>query len=373
MNRKQFIFLLVMAALIGGAGLIVLKRAKQTWTVRETKMGEKVLPNFRVNDVAAVHVRGNSDFNVVATNGLWRVRERGDYAANYAHIKDLLMKLAEIKVIESDLVGPSQLERLELKQPGTGAGSGTLFEFTDARGSLLASLVAGRKHDRPHNAAEPAGLRGFFDGRYVWLPSDPGRVLLISDELISATPEPGPWLNPEFFKVENIKFISMVSTNATDSWEISRENTSSSWVLANGKPGETLDTRVASDASEILAFPTFVDVLPANQASEDSAHPVKVVTAITDCCSYTLKLGPKRSDGTYLMTVAVAADPSGSATTASSTQEVPSSSKMLAEKLSKERALSSWVYVVDSWIELVIRDRAQLLQTAAVAQENPGK
>ncbi len=73
------------------------------------------------------------------------------------------------------------------------------------------------------------------------------------------------------------------------------------------------------------------------------------------------------------MTVAVAADPSGSATTASSTQEVPSSSKMLAEKLSKERALSSWVYVVDSWIELVIRDRAQLLQTAAVAQENPGK
>jgi hypothetical protein len=367
MNRKQFMLLFVMAVVIGCAGVIVLKRAKQTWTVRETKMGEKVLPNFRVNEVAAIHVGGHSEFNVALTNGLWRVRERGDYPANYNQIKDLLMKLAEIKVVESDLVGPSQLERLQLKPPGTGGATGTLFEFKDAQGNPLASLLAGKKHDRPHNASEPRGLRGLFDGCYVLLPSDPGRVLLISDELISAAPEPGMWLNPEFFKVENIKFISLLSTNAADSWEISRENPSSPWVLADSKPGETLDTKVASDAAEILAFPTFVDVVPPNQTGAmNLSHPAKLVTAITDTSAYTLRLSPKRSDGTYLMKVAVAA----SAPTVANPPAEAQETKQVADDLAKERGFASRVYVVDSWIEMVIRDRAQLLQKPTVAEQS---
>ena len=359
MNRKQFMLLFVMAAVVGCGGLIVLKRAKKGWMVRESRMGEKVLPNLPVNDVASIHVRGNSDFNVLVTNAIWRVRERDYYAANYNQIKDLLMKIAGIKVIESDVVGPSQLERLELKPPGTGGATGTLFEFKDAQGAILASLVTGKKHDRPHNGFEPRGLRGLFDGRYVLLPNDPGRVLLISDELISAAPEPGMWLNPEFFKVENIKFISMVSTNPADSWEISREDTSSPWVLADSKPGETLDLRVASDAAEILAFPTFVDVLPAKESSTAGlTHPARVVTCITDTVAYTLKLGSRRPDGTYLMTIAVAGYHSAPL------------SPGIEERLLKERALGSRIYVVDSWIELVIRDRAQVLQSTAVARQS---
>src|SRR4051794_37403767 len=120
MNRKQFIMVLVALAIIGGAGLVLLKHRKESWTVRESKMGDKVLPNFKFNEVAAIHMRGGAELNVTFTDGLWRVRERGGYAANYPQIRDLLLKIRELKVVQSETIGPSQLARVQLEEPGKG-------------------------------------------------------------------------------------------------------------------------------------------------------------------------------------------------------------------------------------------------------------
>src|SRR5262249_54092478 len=192
---------------IGAAGLIVLNRHKQSWTVREAKVGEKLLPNFRLNDVAAIHIKARVDLNIENKDGVWRVRERGDYPANYDHIKNLLVSIKDIKVVQSDEIGPSQRARVELAEPGTGTGSGTLIEFKDAQGKVLDSLLVGKRHMRSETASDPFRMRGLFDGCYVLLPKEPENVLLISDELSSASPEPGAWLNKTFLKVVNIKSI----------------------------------------------------------------------------------------------------------------------------------------------------------------------
>src|SRR5436309_15220633 len=98
MNRKQFIFTLVVLAVIGSAGLIVVNRHKESWNVREAKVGEQLLPNFRPNDVAAIHITGVSDLNIENKDGLWQVRERGAYPANYEQIKALLVRIRDIKI-----------------------------------------------------------------------------------------------------------------------------------------------------------------------------------------------------------------------------------------------------------------------------------
>src|SRR2546421_989805 len=115
MGRKQFILILLVLVVIGSAGLFLRHRHKQSWTAREAKVGDKVLPDFKFNDVAAIHIKsGASDCNVVRKNGSWQVVERADYAANFQQIKDLLIRIRDLKVVQSDTIAVAQLGRVGL-------------------------------------------------------------------------------------------------------------------------------------------------------------------------------------------------------------------------------------------------------------------
>lgn len=382
MNRKQFILVLLALALIGGAGLVLLHRNQESWTIREAKAGDKVLPNFRLNDAAAIHIKGSADLNVVRKNGLWCVRERGDYPADYQQIRDLLIRIRDLKVVQSEKIGPSQLGRVDLDEPGKGTGGRTLIEFTDAQGKVLDSLLAGKKHLRPRNESVPIGLHGLFDGRYILLPSDPGNVLLISDELPSVAPEPASWLSRDFFKVEHIKSLSLVFTNGANLWTLLRENESWPWTLADGKPGEVLDTNIASQTAEIPGFLSFVDVVPNAIPSETGLNkPMLVFIETFDDLFYTLKIGAQGTEGNYYMAVAVtSALPVERATSRDEklderkklNEEFQDRTRKLRDKLAKEQALAKWVYAVDPRIiTALVRDRAQLLEKKTIASE-PG-
>jgi len=382
MNRKQFLMVLLALAFIGGAGLILLHRHQQTWQVREAREGDKVLPDFPINEVAAIHVRGGTaDFNVVRTNDQWCIAERGHYPADLTLIRNLLFKLRDLKVVQSDLIGPSQFDRLDLEPPGTQPHSAILLEFKDEHGRLLGALLVGKKHDRPRNDSEPPGLHGLFDGRYVLLPADPHNALLVSDDLASVMPDPGFWLSQDFFKVEDVKFLSVISSTAADSWEISRANDSSPWALDTPNPGEVLNVRKAGNAAEILAFLTFDDVAPKTPALMEALglnQPI-LVTALTDDLACTLKIGRQLPNGDYPMTISVAANlpatrvkgPDESpADKARLDAEFEDRTKSLREKVAQGRTLAPWIYKVGPWIEKVIRPRSQLLTVSEQTADN---
>ena len=346
-------------------------------------MGDKALPNFRFNDVAAIHVKGaGSELNVARKDGIWRVRERGDYAANYLQIKGLLMKIKDLKVLQSERIGPSQLARVNLEEPSKRPGSGTLLEFKDARGTVLDALLVGKRHLRPQTASDPFNLHGLFDGCYVLLPSDHENVLLISDELASVVPEPGAWLSKDFFKIQNIKSISLVSSNDAKSWTLARATGSSPWILADSKTGEILNAAMASDIAEMTGFLSFVDISGgALSANRDSHKSMQLAMATFDEFNYTLKIGSK-IEGTYRVTGTVTANMPAervaeSRETPQETKELneefQARTKMLRDKLSREQALASWEYVVEPQVlEQIIRDRAQLLQEKTTMPCEPG-
>jgi hypothetical protein len=361
MNRKQFLLILSALAIIGGAGLVLLNHHRESWSVREAKMGDKVLPDFNLNQVATIHVKGSSDVHIVRASGSWRVREREEFPANYQQIKDCLIRMRELKVVQSEPVGPAQLPRVELEEPGKGPNSGTLIEFMDGNGKVLNSLCVGKRHVRPQDPSVPPGLHGIYDGRYVMLPKEPGNVLLISDELANVSSEPGAWLSRDFIKVEHIQSVSFSSGNAASSWRLTREKEEDPWSLADLEPakGEALDAGVAAQIGELVPFLAFLDVVPKATGSGKAPEEQAMLTVQTfDHLSYIVRIGPKRLDGNYLVDVSVKAD-----------QETPDN----REKFAKESRLTAAPadYVIEARIiEALIRDRPQLLEKKSVASEH---
>ncbi len=379
MSRKQFILVLLALCLIGGAGLALFKRNQKTWNVREAKVGEFVIPDFHPNDVAAIHIKEESDFRVIRTNGIWRVPDRYDYPANFRQVSELLLDIKKLKVMQSEVVGQSLRGRVDLNDPGKGPGSGELVEFEDANGKVIASLLLGRRHDRKQNENEPLGMHGWFDGRYVLIPSEPNNILLVPNELPSAAPDPGSWVDHTFFKIENPKFISLVSPDPQKNWQLTRETPTAKWTMEGLSAGESLDIEKLAQATEIWAFPTFLDMgsnLPPAVTGLDKPTIITVVTF--DNLAYTLKVGKQTPAGNHIMTVSVAADfsagrsPSPDETLEDKKrldEEFQAKKKTLEEIVAKDRAFASWMFVVDSWLDVVLRDRSQLVTAKAATQE----
>jgi len=374
MNRKQLILILVVLAIIGGAGMVLINQHKESWSIHEAKMGDKVLPGFQPNDVAAIHIKGGSELNVVRKNDIWRVQERGDYPASFGQISDLLIRLRDLKVVEAETVDSADLARVNLEEPGNGSGSGVLAEFKDAQGKVLTTLLVGRQYVREKSETSHSPLiNDTPDGRYILLPSDPKSVLLISDPLAILTSSPGPWLNRDFFKIEKIKSVSVTPANAANSWKVSRESESSTWVLADIKPDETLDTYLPKSIGNALQFLRFADIVLNPVPSETGLDKPTVVTIETfDHFNYTIKLGSRTPDGDYYMSASVTAEIPAERVAGKDEKpddkkkldaEFPGNTKKLQDKLKQEQSLASWVYVLNaSTADLLVRDRSRVLK-----------
>jgi hypothetical protein len=372
MNRKQLILLLAALVVLGGAGLLLRNRNQETWDTSGSKLGQKVLPNFQVNDVAAIHIKGATDLALVKKDDRWLVRERNNYPANFSQIKELLITMEDLKIAQAEPIGSSQLARMHLTEPGSGPGSATLIEFKDAQDKVLQSLLLGKKHTRQSDRPSPYGDNEMPDGRFVMLKSDPQEVLTVSDPLNSADFKPAGWLNKDFFKVENVKSISFVSTNAADSWSLARAGETMPWVLSNVKAGEAPDTNKLSSLSSTLSYPSFVDVV-ADAAPDKTGLDKPLVVTITtfDRFTYTLKIGAKTPENNYNVTVAVTADFPTERTTGkdekpdykkTADKEFQDKLKQRQDKLQQEQALEHGTYLVSSWlIDPLIRHRAQLM------------
>ena len=57
------------------------------------------------------------ELNLVKRDDDWVVQERGGYPANFDRINSLTTKVWNLKVVQQEKVGPSQLARLELEAP----------------------------------------------------------------------------------------------------------------------------------------------------------------------------------------------------------------------------------------------------------------
>ncbi|MGA9778063.1 MAG: DUF4340 domain-containing protein [Limisphaerales bacterium] len=373
MNRKQFIVLLVLVAVLGGAAWLHYCKQTAGWNNQSPELGRKLLGDFQVNDVAQIRIeQGTNDLTLAKTNGLWCVKQRDDYPGNFSQISQFLLKLRDLKIVQTEEVGPSQLPRLELAPPGQGTNSATLLEFLDPGGQPIQTLWLGKAHTQQSSQPSPdAAEDGWPDGRYVLTAAHSTTVAVISDPLNEVSQAPDQWLDKTFFQIEKPQSISVNFPEATNSWELTRSSETNDWELAGAQPGEKLDSSKVSETAGSFSSPSFMDVaVDMNRMQTGLDRPTSVEIKTFDGFDYSMKIGQKTNDNYYLTVHTSATLPTEPVPAKNEKPEPPAASdqsfqarlKELQDKLARESAYNQWVYYVPVWtVDPLLKTREQLL------------
>ena len=368
MNRKQFLLLLALVVVIGGAGLLVNKQRQGDWQQSSAGGGQKLAAALDVNAVVAVTVKSSAgELNLVKSGEAWVVKERGDYAANFSNIADLIRKFADVKAVQTEQVGASQHARLELQAPGDGEGKGTLVELKGKDGKALKSVVLGKKQTKKSEGG-PFGGGDFPVGRWVRDTASKDSVILTSEQFSDAEPKPENWLDKEFLKVEKLKSIAVTyATNAASGWKATRETEGAEWKLADVKAGENVDTNKLSALGSPLSSPSFSDVV-ANPVADKLGldKPATLMLETFDGFTYTAKVGTANGDN-YPFQIAVAANFPKARTPGKDEKpedkdkldkDFAEAQKKLADKLAADGKFAKWTYLVSKYtLDSVLKDR----------------
>ena len=353
MSRKQFLWLMLVVLIMGGAGLALFWQDLTAYRDSGAKIGAHLLPQLKVSDVAKMRLQdATQEVTLVAKDKVWRVDQRGGYPADFAEISGLILKLLDAKVVQSEVVGASLHPRLDLVMPGKGAkeGTGTLVELSDAAGKPLVSMVLGKvslKKD-PMNPL-PNARDGVPAGRHILVAGKGDNVFVVSDPLEKAVARPGAWLARDFFKVERIKTLQLAG-EAANSWRITRDEEWGQWKFAAG--GGQLDPSAAVAANNALSGLAFSDVILDDKTGTDKA--VTLTAETFDNLTYTIKLAP-HTDGDFVLRFNVAGtlpktrkpEPKEKPEDAAKRdKEFAETLQRLEARVMLEQARSQWAYVV---------------------------
>lgn len=391
MTRKQFLILLAALVVLGAAGLALVWQDIASYRASGAKIGAKLLPSLKIADVAEIRLQDSKNqVTLVRKEKTWVVQERGGYPASFQEISDLMIKLVELKVTQSEQVGASLWPRVELADPGKGGGAGTgkdgagmgkdgasavkegtgtLVEFKDAAGKPLARLVLGRKvlKKDPMNPL-PAAKDGVPAGRYVRVDGAGDTVIVVSDPLEKAVASPGRWLTKEFIKLDRIRTLAVGPEGGAPRWKIARNEEWGQWRFAAG--GGELHPSAAVTAVNKLGQLSFRDVVidPKSVATD---KPLVAVAETFDNLVYTLKLAKQAKGDDFLVTFTLTGEPPKTRVPekGEKPQDKERNDKAFAESLMRlegrvavEKVLSQWAYAVDqAELEPLLRARSDMV------------
>jgi hypothetical protein len=363
MNRKQFLWLMLVVLLLGGVSIALFWQDITLYRDSGAKIGARLMPELKISDVAKLRLQdADKEVTLALKDKVWRVEQRGGYPADFAEISGLILKLLDVKVVQTETVGASLHPRLNLLAPDNAAkdkgandkgakeGTGTLMELSDASGKVLVSLVLGKvslKKD-PMNPL-PNAKDGVPAGRHVLVAGRGDSVAVVSDPLEKAVTAPGAWVAKDFFKADRIRTLQLAGEGAS-SWKIARDEEWGQWKFAAG--GGQLHPSAAVTATNALGSLAFSDVVIDDKAGTGKAA---VLTAETfDNLTYTVRLAPL-ANGDFVLRYTVAGTPpkTRKPEAKEKPEDVAKLDKDFADNLQRlearvmlEQARSQWAYVV---------------------------
>ncbi len=375
MSKKQLLLIIVLGLILGGAGLYIMKTQDSSFKRASQKMGSKLLgKDYDINSVATVHIQNSSNaVDLVKTGDTWTVKERNGYPANFGKLAEELRKLVDIKIAKAVNAAPARLPALGLVPP-TKNGDATLVEFKDNSGKATKTLLLGKEVMRESSQPSPYGGDSSYPvGRYVMVDGSPNDIALVSDPLTQLAPRAQDWISKDWFKVEKPNYISVTSTNATNSWTLERPTEAGDWKLADAKPGEELDKTKISSVTSALSYASFNDVATNDEATVTGMdHPIEATMRTFEGFTYKLKIGNETADdNNYYFKVAVSADIPKERTPGKDEKkedkekldkEFKEKTDKLETKLKNEQACEKWTYLVSKYtVEPFLKTRADLL------------
>jgi hypothetical protein len=350
MNARFAGVLFILLIAMGGGALLVREQQSSPKSGGAETLGQPLLKGLQAAQVAGIAIRQpEGAITIARKDERWTIAERGGFPADFDKVREFVIKAIALKIGQSEPVGEKDRARLLLD------AGGTVVEFLGADGKPLARLTAGRKYFKtePENPDKAIG-----DGRYVALPGDEKRVVVVADPLTQATVRSADWISKSGFAAEKVKTMEVRYHDAAAAgWKIERSGDNADWKLAGARGDEKLDVTKANSASYSLSLIELADVAPADAKPVETGldKPIVVTAATFDGLTYTLNIGKLAGDN-YYATVATAGDP------APEGKDAEERLKKINERLPREKALAGYTLLVPkSKLEDIVKKRAELL------------
>ena len=348
MNARVVAVLVVLLAALGGGSLLVRQQADSQKPADATSLGQPLFKGLQAAAVAAVAIRQPKAAITIEKKGeRWVIAELDGFPADYDKLRDFVLKAIALKVGQSEPIGEKDRARLLLD------AGGTLIELRGADGKPLAQLTAGKKYFK----AEPENPdRAIGDGRYVALPGEEKRVIVISDPLTQASAKTADWISKAGFEVEKIKTLELRAADGS-AWQIERSGDNADWKLAGARGDEKLEVSKANAAAYTFGRIELADAAPKGMKPEDAGldKPTVVTATTLDGLTYTLKVGKLEGENHYA-SIAVAGEPKPEG------PDAEARLKKIGERLPREKELAQYVVLVPkSKLEDILKKRADLL------------
>ena len=373
MTRKQFVLVLVALAVLVGAGYWLQSWKRSGYQAVDTRVGQRLVEGFKVDDVATIRiVEPKATVTLVRGERGWTVKERGDYPADLEPIRDLLLKLQELKVVQAEGLSDAVKPRLQLAAPDAGAKpeeTGTLVELDGRDGKPVARLVLGKK---TFKEMKMPGLPvdGVPSGRYVWVAADPQRVNVVNEAFGNVLAKPEQWLAKELMRYERPKSIATFDPDGKPRWVVAKDKEDGEWKLAGPGP---LDLQKAYDASSALYALQVADAAPGVSDAEAGLDQPTTVRAETfGGWTYELQIGKPAPDNRYYarskVTGAIPEARKAPADEKAADKEKADKAfaeqkEALAAKLAREQAVAGrTVLITKTAADPLLRDRTAMLK-----------
>jgi len=372
MSGKQFLLVLVALAVLVAAGLALQSRKQASYQAADARVGQRLVEGFKVDDVASIDiVEPKATVTLVRGERGWTVKERGDYPADVEPIRDLLLKLQELKVVQVEGLSDAVKPRLQLAAPDAGAKpeeTGTLVDLKARDGKSVAKLVLGKKTVKEMKIPGLPG--GVPSGRYVWVAADPQRVNVVNESFGNVVAKPEQWLSKELIRFERPKSITTFGPDGEEKWAVSKDKEDAEWKLAGPGP---LDLQKAYDASSALYSLQVADAAPGlSDADAGLDKPTTVQADTFEGWTYELQIGKPAADNRYYVRSKVTGvvPEARKAPGDEKPEDKEKADKAFAEqkelltaKLTREQALAGrTVLVAKTAVDPLLRDRKALLK-----------
>ncbi|MBC7802706.1 MAG: DUF4340 domain-containing protein [Candidatus Parcubacteria bacterium] len=348
MSARLLGVMLVLLVALGGGALLMRQQAASQKPAGEGTLGQPVFKGLQASQVAAVAIRQPKETLTIAKKDeRWTIAERGGFPADLDKVRDFVVKAMALKVGQSEPIGEKDRARLLLD------AGGTAVELQGADGKPLAQLTVGVKYFKvaPENPEKANG-----DGRYVMVPGDAKRVIVVSDPLSQVSTRSADWISKAGFAAEKVKILDVRFPDAS-AWKIERSGDNADWKLIGARADEKLEITRANAASYSLSLIELADVARTDAKPEDTGldKPTVITATTLDGLVYTLKVGKPAGDS-YYATVAIAGEPKPEG------KDAEERLKKINERLPREKALGAHTLLIPkSKLEDVLRNRADLL------------
>lgn len=262
----------------------------------------------RVNDVHAIAVTSADEAFTIARHGEdWGLENKGGYPVKFEMIKEMLLGLAELKIVESKTSNPEYYDRLGVAGPDAAGegGQSTLITLCDAQGQAIASLIIG-------NRAESSGrsLR-----QYVRKADEPQAWLVEGSLNVNTTAM--NWIDRELLRLPRTRVRSVTITHADgESVHISRDDEGQRAFSVSDIPDgyELQRENIADSIANAVGYLRIEDIAPAGEIDFAEAQVTVTEFRSFDGLLLTIEL-LTREDGTWI-TLCAAFEKTGAEETA---------------------------------------------------------